>query len=244
MEAREIRIINSKDQHRYKITTAAVTLLQLKEEIEANTGVQVWQNGEWVNSPTTMDITGMSFTEGISNTDMIGDDSVLPTFVPYKGSVTNNLVMLLTSRDKIESGAMSRKDAYTAIKEFNLQEAVQRTYGQNYTRVKTEDLFKIIEGVNVKAEETEGEDTSVSEQTPEETNSVASTKDRITAVHSDEVCIFYDIVKLLTKKNILFNQDVLALSELLSELGDRMKEEAPCITEDDIDMMLLRALNK
>ena len=104
---REILIANTKTQKRSKVTTSATTLGELKADLRA----------------AGIDYSGMTFTEGISKTQLLDDATQLPQNVMYKGQPTNNLVILLTNTKKnIASGAMSRKEVYQAIKDNNLQE--------------------------------------------------------------------------------------------------------------------------
>ena len=87
---REILIANTKTQKRSKITTSATTLGELKNDLRA----------------AGIDFSNMTFTEGISKTQLLSDDTQLPQNVMYKGQPTNNLVILLTNTKKnIASGA-------------------------------------------------------------------------------------------------------------------------------------------
>lgn len=123
---REILIANTKTQKRSKVTTSATTLGELKADLRA----------------AGIDYSGMTFTEGISKTQLLNDATQLPQNVMYKGQPTNNLVILLTNTKKnIASGYMSRKEAYQAIKEHNLQDAVKEEFGRNFTQVSTSDLL-------------------------------------------------------------------------------------------------------
>lgn len=123
---REILIANTKTQKRSKVTTSATTLGELKADLRA----------------AGIDYNGMTFTEGISKTQLLDDATQLPQNVMYKGQPTNNLVILLTNTKKnIASGYMSRKEAYQAIKEHNLQDAVKEEFGRNFTQVSTSDLL-------------------------------------------------------------------------------------------------------
>ena len=123
---REILIANTKTQKRSKVTTSATTLGELKADLRA----------------ASIDYNGMTFTEGISKTQLLDDATQLPQNVMYKGQPTNNLVILLTNTKKnIASGAMSRKEVYQAIKDNNLQEAVKEEFGRNFTQVSTSDLL-------------------------------------------------------------------------------------------------------
>lgn len=137
---REILIANTKTQKRSKITTSATTLGELKVDLRA----------------AGIDYNNMTFTEGISKTQLLNDDTQLPQNVMYKGQPTNNLVILLTNTKKnISSGIMSRKEAYQVIKDNNLQDAVKEEFGRNFTQVSTSDLLALIDqNDNTEATET------------------------------------------------------------------------------------------
>lgn len=141
---REILIANTKTQKRSKVTTSATTLGELKADLRA----------------AGIDYSGMTFTEGISKTQLLDDATQLPQNVMYKGQPTNNLVILLTNTKKnIASGAMSRKEVYQAIKDNNLQEAVKEEFGRNFTQVPTSNLLVFIaqNGVSEATEELDKE---------------------------------------------------------------------------------------
>lgn len=126
---REILIANTKTQKRSKVTTSAATLGELKADLRA----------------AGIEYSGMTFTEGISKTQLLDDATQLPQNVMYKGQPTNNLVILLTNTKKnISSGTMTRKEAYQAIKDNNLQDAVKKEFGRNFTQVPTSDLLVFI----------------------------------------------------------------------------------------------------
>ena len=220
METRTILIANNKTQRRYNIETAATTLGELK--------AQMREQG--------IDYDGMTFTEGITKTQMVDDSSVLPTNVMYKGAPTNNLVMLLTNPNKqIASGAMDRKDAYRLVKEMNLQDAIAEGEGTNYTRVKTDVLEEYINiNRNGVPQETLEE---VREEIAQEfsTKKVEAAK---TAPHADLVELMYLGVKYLVNHNILFAEDACVLGDLTTELAARTKEAQPKITDSDVDDMI------
>lgn len=132
MIEREILIANTKTQRRSKVTTNATTLGELKSALDA----------------AGIDYSGMTFTEGISKTQLLDDATQLPQNVMYKGQPTNNLVILLTNTKKnIASGihAADRQAAYSIIKERGLQEEIKETFGRNFTQVPTADLQNFIE---------------------------------------------------------------------------------------------------
>lgn len=130
MEARKITVVQTKNQKKSVIMSAATTLAELKSDLRAN----------------NIDYNGMTFFEGTSKVELKNDASVLPHDVPYKGIVTNELVFMLTNTNKkIRSGAMSRTEAYNAIKSMSLQDACVKKFGKNFTMCKTADLIALVQ---------------------------------------------------------------------------------------------------
>ena len=128
METRTILIANTKTQQRHEIQTNATTLGELKAQMVAQ----------------GIDFSGMTFTEGLSKTQLMSDASLLPTNVMFKGAPTNNLVMLLTNTQKnIASGAGTRKEAYEALQQLGdrAKEDIKNIYGRNFTQVSTDKLW-------------------------------------------------------------------------------------------------------
>lgn len=135
MEARKITVVQTKNQKKSVIMSAATTLAELKSDLRAN----------------GIDYDGMTFFEGTSKVELKNDASVLPHDVPYKGIITNELVFMLTNTNKkIRSGAvaMSRAEAYSAIKFMGLQDACVKKFGKNFTMCKTADLIALIQSNN------------------------------------------------------------------------------------------------
>lgn len=132
MEARKITVVQTKNQKKSVIMSAATTLAELKSDLRAN----------------GIDYDGMTFFEGTSKVELKNDASVLPHDVPYKGTVTNELVFMLTNTNKkIRSGAatMSRAEVYSAIKSMGLQDACVKKFGKNFTMCKTTDLIALVQ---------------------------------------------------------------------------------------------------
>lgn len=132
MEARKITVVQTKNQKKSVIMSAATTLAELKSDLRAN----------------GIDYDGMTFFEGTSKVELKNDASILPHDVPYKGTITNELVFMLTNTNKkIRSGAvaMSRAEAYNAIKSMGLQDACVKKFGKNFTMCKTADLIALIQ---------------------------------------------------------------------------------------------------
>ena len=130
MEARKITVVQTKNQKKSVIMSAATTLAELKSDLRAN----------------GIDYNGMTFFEGTSKVELKNDASVLPHDVPYKGIVTNELVFMLTNTNKkIRSGATSRMEAYAEIKRRGLQGACLKKFGKNFTMCKTADLIALVQ---------------------------------------------------------------------------------------------------
>lgn len=128
METRKITIISTKNHSTKVINSAATTLGELKTDLD-NAGIGY---------------TDCTFFEGLTKTELKNNNAILPHDVPYKGTITNNLVFMITNASKkIKSGA-DRKSIIAEIKAKNLTEVVKNTYGKNYTNCKTEDLEKIL----------------------------------------------------------------------------------------------------
>ena len=205
---REILIANTKTQKRSKITTSATTLGELKADLQA----------------AGIDYSNMTFTEGISKTQLLNDATQLPQNVMYKGQPTNNLVILLTNTKKnISSGTMTRKEAYQAIKDNNLQDAVKEEFGRNFTQVPTSDLLvfiaqngvsEITKTLNEEPTEVEDEDAVADELKEVEEEEMDENlpnyiEDIITdlAINTPEDSLYAHIVMLV-------NNDVLSVEDL------------------------------
>ena len=156
MEFRKVTIINNKTQSQKVIqASAATTLGELKREMR-EAGIEY---------------EGMTFFEGHLRAELKDDASILPTNIPYKGQVVNDLTFLLTAPEKkIKSGAMSRAEAYNAIKARGLQDECVKRFGKNFTMCKTQDLIDLSgEGAPVKEEKKEVVKETVKEEKPEVT---------------------------------------------------------------------------
>lgn len=136
METRKVTIINGKTQSQKVIQDSrATTLGELKAEMR--------QAG--------IDYEGMTFFEGHMRAELKDDAAPLPTNIPYKGQVVNDLVFMLTQPDKkVKSGAMSRAEAYNEVNRLGLQDECKRKFGRNYTQCTTADLIALIEKAGAK----------------------------------------------------------------------------------------------
>jgi hypothetical protein len=187
-----------------------------------------------------IDFAGMSFTEGLSKTQLIGRDSLLPTNVMYKGQPTNDLVMLLTNTTKnIASGAISRKEAYRLIKEMNLQDVISEGEGKNYTLVKTDILEDYInDELGEEFDEKLDATTEVLEEAKKAPKVENPLPDIKSAPHPEAVEWYYMGLKAMLKSHLLYTEDIAVIANLTTELYKRMKESEPKITDSDIDDMI------
>lgn len=131
METRKVTIINNKTQKQSIIQASGATNLgELKAEMR----------GLGINYE------GMTFFEGHMRAELKDDAAPLPANIPYKGQIVNDLTFLLTAPEKkIKSGAMTRSEAYDAVKANGLQAACVVKFGKNFTMCKTQDLIDLIE---------------------------------------------------------------------------------------------------
>jgi lysophospholipase L1-like esterase len=249
MIEREILIANNRDQSKYRIVTGAETLGELQDAIARNENVYRMVGQSWVSNPTPIDISGLTFTEGITKTQLLQRDSALPTNVQFKGQTTNNLVMLLTNTTKqIRSGAYptNRKEFGEYIKQNNLGEAIKQEFGDNWTRISTDKLLNFFantaeknttsnkEAINeVREELRDQEKVKEAVNTPEK--KLPDVKD---APHAATVEWFYDGIKKMVADNLLYAEDVVVLADLTTELAARLMESKPKITASDMDDML------
>ena len=131
MEARKITVVNSMSQSSKTIMSGASTLGELKNDL---TGNHITFNNE------------CSFTEGISRTALLNDDSQLPMNVTYRGNQTNELVILISAtKSKISSGAFERSDLYYMIhNDVNLRLYILEQSGKNFTNISTAELNNLV----------------------------------------------------------------------------------------------------
>ena len=129
--SRKITVLVESTQSKVVFESNATTLGELKNELRER---QVRYDSDCV------------FKEAASKTILTSDESILPSNIPWKGQVTNDLVFMVTApQKKIRSGAMDRKEAYTRVKELGLQGKIQEHEGKNFTQCSTAILISYIE---------------------------------------------------------------------------------------------------
>ena len=201
---RKVTFIDSKSQSQKVINNStATTLGELKAEMRT----------------AGIDYTDMSFYEGHIRAELLDDDSILPTDIPYKGQVVNDLVfMLSTTNKKIKSG-IDRSEVYQQIKNLNLQEEVKNIFNRNYTQVPTNDLLGLIARYSVQV---------TSEHNSEE---VAPCLQRF--AHLENVLM--DLVDLLYNYDVIDEEDYNDFADKLNFEVQESKDQK--MTSQEIDEM-------
>ena len=131
MNARNIIVWSTKTQQKQVVSTGAETLAELKADLAA----------------AGIDTKDMTFYEGLTKTELKADASLLPKDVSYKGTVTNELVIMLTVvNNKISSGrALTRTEVYREMKRNPfLADRCKTVFGRSYTQVSTAELVALI----------------------------------------------------------------------------------------------------
>lgn len=162
------------------------------------------------------------FIEAVSHTQLIDDNSVLPSNVPYKGKTTNDLLIYMTYNNmRVKSGARTRKELYQIIAHNDLKDEIKETFGKNYTHVTTADLDKYI--TDVVSSTSEPEDWKVEPEAQEE---------RAGTGHAHDSSL-YDILEQMNR-----NVDrLIQMSESMLEILKGRKEEdkvEPGFSDDEI----------
>jgi len=128
MEQRKIIIVDSSSNRKVTVNTDATNFGELKRAARA-AGIN-YEGKDWL--------------EGLTKTSPVSDDSLLPVNVNYKGTVTNNLVYMLTNTNKRIRSGMNRQEAYAEIKRLGLADGVKKKFGRNFTQVGTTNLIDFI----------------------------------------------------------------------------------------------------
>jgi hypothetical protein len=204
---RKVTFIDSKSQSQKVINNStATTLGELKAEMRT----------------AGIDYKDMSFYEGHIRAELLDDNSILPTNIPYKGQVVNDLVfMLSTTNKKIKSG-VDRAEVYGMIKSMNLENEVKRIFNRNYTQVSTNDLLTLVSRYTPanKKEDTVSIETFIT---------CAERFSRIEQALTDIISILYD-------ENIINEDEYNEMSDLFDYEGLNNAEDQK-MTPQEIDEM-------
>lgn len=130
---RKITVLVESTQSKHVLQSNATTLGELKDELR---GKNISFNPDDV------------FKEGMSKTVLTTDESILPSNIPWRGEVTNDLIFMVTApQKKIKSGVMTRAEVYAEVKRLNLQDTISKKVGKNFTQCSTAVLLTFIDEV-------------------------------------------------------------------------------------------------
>ena len=206
---RKVTVLSNKGANTVVINTEATTLGELKSEM----------------STAGVNYDGMSIFEGISKTELMDDASILPSNLPYKGQVTNDLVILLSVKDKkITSGMATRQEIYAMLTP-ELKEQVLARYGKNFTLVSSMDLLQVI------ADDSDNNDAEVPKEETVELNPVEAL-----------LVGFSILVEALYNEDIIEEETIQAIDKawggrfVNKTINASAKEESPYSEEEMEDM--------
>ena len=146
---------------------------------------------------------------------LLDNNSILPTDIPYKGQVVNDLVfMLSTTNKKIKSG-ISRNEVYEQINNLGLKEEVKNIFNRNYTQVPTDDLLGLIARYSMQ----------VTNEAHPSNNNVMSCTERFNRLEN----AFMELVGLLTDYDVIDveDHDMFAETFDMEVEGDKQQEMTP-----------------
>lgn len=128
---RKITVLVESTQSKHVLQSNATTLGELKDELREK---NISFNSDDV------------FKEGMSKTVLTTDESILPSNIPWRGEVTNDLIFMVTApQKKIKSGVMTRAEVYAEIKRLKLQDTISKKMGKNFTQCSTAVLLTFID---------------------------------------------------------------------------------------------------
>ena len=128
---RKITVLVESTQSKHVLQSNATTLGELKDELRDK---NISFNPDDV------------FKEGMSKTVLTTDESILPSNIPWRGEVTNDLIFMVTApQKKIKSGVMTRAEVYAEIKRLKLQDTISKKVGKNFTQCSTATLLTFID---------------------------------------------------------------------------------------------------
>lgn len=128
---RKITVLVESTQSKHVLQSNATTLGELKDELREK---NISFNSDDV------------FKEGMSKTVLTTDESILPSNIPWRGEVTNDLIFMVTApQKKIKSGVMTRAEVYAEVKRLKLQDTISKKVGKNFTQCSTAVLLTFID---------------------------------------------------------------------------------------------------
>lgn len=179
---RKITVLVESTQSKHVLQSNATTLGELKDELREK---NISFNSDDV------------FKEGMSKTVLTTDESILPSNIPWRGEVTNDLIFMITApQKKIKSGAMTRAEVYAEVKRLNLQDTISKKVGKNFTQCSTAVLLTFID---------EASKNSCKAKTPAPVAKEKKVKSNLTpeVVESVTFCALKELIAKMVNKGVL-----------------------------------------
>ena len=186
--SRKVTVLVESTQSKVVFESNATTLGELKNELREK---QVMYDSDCV------------FKEAASKTILTSDESVLPSNIPWKGQVTNDLVFMVTApQKKIKSGVMTRAEVYAVIKRLKLQDKISKKEGKNFTQCSTAVLLTFIDETSKESCETKAA-APVAKEKEVKGNPIQMVKPTPKVVESVTFCALKELIAEMVNKGVL-----------------------------------------
>ena len=179
---RKITVLVESTQSKHVLQSNATTLGELKDELRDK---NISFNSDDI------------FKEGMSKTVLTADESILPSNIPWRGEVTNDLIFMVTApQKKIKSGVMTRAEVYAEIKRLKLQDTISKKVGKNFTQCSTSVLLTFID---------EASENSCETKTPAPVAKEKKVKSNLTPeiVESITFCALKELIAKMVNEGVL-----------------------------------------
>lgn len=179
---RKITVLVESTQSKHVLQSNATTLGELKDELREK---NISFNSDDV------------FKEGMSKTVLTTDESILPSNIPWRGEVTNDLIFMITApQKKIKSGVMTRAEVYAVIKRLKLQDTISKKMGRNFTQCPTAVLLTFIDETSEESCETKAA-TPVAKEKKVKSNSTPEVVESVT------FCALKELIAKMVNEGVL-----------------------------------------
>ena len=185
---RKITVLVESTQSKHVLQSNATTLGELKDELRDK---NISFNPDDV------------FKEGMSKTVLTTDESILPSNIPWRGEVTNDLIFMITApQKKIKSGVMTRAEVYAVIKRLKLQDTISKKMGRNFTQCPTAVLLTFIDETSEESCETKAA-TPVAKEKKVKCNPIQVVKPTPEVVESVTFCALKELIAKMVNEGVL-----------------------------------------
>lgn len=185
---RKITVLVESTQSKHVLQSNATTLGELKDELRDK---NISFNPDDV------------FKEGMSKTVLTTDESILPSNIPWRGEVTNDLIFMITApQKKIKSGVMTRAEVYAVIKRLKLQDTISKKMGRNFTQCPTAVLLTFIDEASEESCETKAA-APVAKEKKVKGNPIQVVKPTPEVVESVTFCALKELIAKMVNEGVL-----------------------------------------